>query len=70
MGKIAALAAILVLAACTTSPAPIADPRTVWCETNSPRRPSLAEIAVMQPVEKKAAVEHNRKGALWCGWEN
>lgn len=69
MGKIAALAAILVLAACTT-PASVADPRAVWCENNSPRRPSLAEIAAMPPLEKRAAVEHNRKGALWCGWDN
>ncbi|MEP9372603.1 hypothetical protein [Mesorhizobium sp. KR1-2] len=68
MVKIAALSLAIVVAGCTTAPEPVADPRAVWCEHNQPRRPSSIEIAAMPLPEKLSAVEHNRKGALWCGW--
>lgn len=68
--KVATLILLALLAGCTTTqPAPIADPRAVWCEHNEPRRPSPEEITAMSIDEKRKAVEHNRQGALWCGWE-
>jgi len=68
MVKAASLTLLLVLAACQTTqaPAPVADPRQVWCDSNQPRRDATAETPRAELDEINA---HNAKGALWCGWE-
>lgn len=60
---------ILVLAGCVSTPAPIEDPRAVWCAENEPQRPSIEEIAAMSIERKREIAVHNRKGADWCGWK-
>lgn len=68
MGKALILLVLALTAACTTTPAPIADPRAVWCEHNEPRRPSAAVVAVMTRPDLDEMIAHNRQGVLWCGW--
>lgn len=58
----------LALTACTTT-GPINDPRAVWCENNSPRRPSVAVVAAMTRAELDDLNAFNRKGVAWCGWK-
>jgi len=67
--RIAALILALSLAGCVTQPAVVSAPRSVWCDTNQPRRLSAATVATMSLAEKQDAVAHNRRGALWCGWK-
>ncbi len=63
------LAAALMLAACATpGPAPIADPRAVWCEQNDPGRRTEAQILQMSRAEVDKLNAYNDKGELWCGW--
>lgn len=68
--KVILLLAALALAGCnTTKPAPIADPKAVWCEENEPTRYTPAERAVLATEVKADALAHNLKGADWCGWK-
>lgn len=69
MGQIIVILAALMLAGCTTAPVGVADPQAVWCAHNEPRRPSADGLFGMSIDEKRDAVAHNRKGALWCGWQ-
>lgn len=61
----ASLIFILLLAGCATTPAPVEDPRQVWCEHNQPRRDATMETP---RAELDEINEHNAQGALWCGW--
>lgn len=65
MGKGLILATALLLAGCTTTPAPIDDPRSVWCAHNRPRTDATDETPRRELDEINA---HNRKGVLWCKW--
>lgn len=66
--KATILAAVLLLAACATAPAPIADPRAVWCEQNDPQRPTEAHILKMTRAEIDKLNAYNDRGVEWCGW--
>lgn len=57
-----------MLAGCVTAPAPVADPRQVWCDHNEPRRTTAAVRQAMTRAELEELVTFNRKGAEWCGW--
>lgn len=41
----------------------------IWCATNSPDRPSKAEIVAMTDARVKQVLAHNRLGAKRCGWK-
>lgn len=60
MGKVIALAACLLLAACQTG--------GEFCDVARPLRPSAATLAAMTDAEVAAALAHNRKGEKLCGW--
>ena len=64
MGK-ALILSLAILAGCTTVPAPVDNPRQVWCDTNAPRRDATPQTlrAVIDQINA-----HNAKGVLWCGW--
>jgi starvation-inducible outer membrane lipoprotein len=68
MVKALILAAAISLAACTTTPAPVEDPRRVWCEHSEPARHSPAAIEQMARAELDHVNTHNRRGQEWCGW--
>lgn len=68
MGKLATLAAVLALGGCASPLPPVASPKAIWCENNSPQRPSREEIDTMGQPRLAAVLAHNKKGALWCGW--
>jgi hypothetical protein len=63
------IALLAIIAGCTgcvtTNPAPIEDPRTVWCHHNSPRRDATMATPRAEIDEINA---HNLKGVKWCGW--
>lgn len=66
MVKALILTSVIALAGCATSgPAPVEDPRQVWCDQSEPRRDATPETPRAERDEINA---HNRKGALWCGW--
>ncbi len=65
MGKALILFAALVLSACQTNPAPLDDPRSVWCGLETPRRDATPETP---RAELDRINAHNAKGVLWCGW--
>lgn len=59
----------LLLAGCATVSQPVpGDPRQIWCDTNTPRRPSLPTIEAMTRSEIDDLNTHNAKGAAWCRW--
>jgi len=60
--KIAALAVVALLAACTTASG-------TFCDVAKPLRLSNQAIAAMSDQEVGDALAHNRKGAKLCGWE-
>jgi hypothetical protein len=70
MGKAAIILAMLALAGCPangnqpTGPGP----KQVWCDQNSPRRPTQATVNVMSRAELDDLNIYNTKGALCCGW--
>ena len=65
--KVLALVALLSLAACTTNgPAPVEDPRAVWCEFNLPRTLSDAEIDALSEAQVAAELEYDLKQEKWC----
>ncbi|MCF6124383.1 hypothetical protein EN904_13465 [Mesorhizobium sp. M7A.F.Ca.CA.001.07.2.1] len=68
MGKALIAPVFLLLSACATS-APIDDPRKVWCDHNTPRRPSLTVVQIMTRAELDDLNSFNAKGADWCGWK-
>lgn len=68
MVKALILAAALASAGCVAKrdgPLP-SDPRSIWCEHNSPRRDAGAETprAGLNEINK-----HNAIGEKWCGWK-
>lgn len=65
MGKALALCLCVVLAGCASGKAVLSDPRSVWCEQNSPRRDAKADTPRAELDDINA---HNRKGVEWCGW--
>jgi len=70
MGKAAliALPLVLLLTGCATAPAPAEDPRRIWCDHNTPRRPTLKAIEQMSRSDLDEINVHNDIGARWCGW--
>ncbi len=69
LASIGIILLIMALTACSTTLAPINDPRAVWCENNQPRRPSVAAINAMTRAELDELNAYNRKGVDWCGWK-
>ena len=68
MGKALILFVALVLSGCTLgrdAPFP-SDPRSIWCDQNSPRRDAKPETPRTEIDEITA---HNAKGEKWCGWK-
>ena len=61
MAKIAQLALILALAACTT-------PRGSFCDVADPIRLSRQAVDGLTESEVAAALAHNKKGERLCGW--
>ena len=57
---------IVLLAGCNTTPAPVEDPRQVWCDHNQPRRDATEETPRAELDEINT---HNAQGVIWCGWE-
>lgn len=71
MGPLKATVIVLLvtlLAGCVTTPAPVADPKQVWCDHNEPRRTTAASRQAMTRAELEELVTFNRQGADWCGW--
>lgn len=67
MGKALILIAVLALAGCVTRTGPLpSDPRSIWCDHNSPRRDAKPDTprAELDDINK-----HNALGEKWCGWE-
>jgi hypothetical protein len=58
---VAVLAALVMLAACTTTP------RGSFCEIAEPIRP--ANVDVLTDAEVRDILAHNEKGAALCGWK-
>jgi starvation-inducible outer membrane lipoprotein len=67
MGK-ALILSIAILAGCTTVPAPVENPRQVWCDTNEPLRYSPSVIAAMTREELDEYNSYHSKGEKWCEW--
>lgn len=68
MVKALMVIAALVLAGCVSkpdSPSP-SDPRSVWCEHNSPRRDARPHTP---RTELNDINRHNTQGEKWCGWK-
>lgn len=61
MGKAIALAALLALASCQTADGS-------WCDIAKPIRFSHETVDAMSDAEVAAALAHNEKGQLLCGW--
>ena len=64
MGKTLILS-LAILAGCTTVPAPVDNPRQVWCANSAPRRDATPQTPRIVIDQINA---HNAKGVLWCGW--
>jgi hypothetical protein len=58
----------IVLAACSTTPAPVENPRQVWCDHNQPWRLPAVAIVMLNRAELDTLNSHNAKGERWCGW--
>jgi hypothetical protein len=43
--------------------------KATWCATNDPIRPTAEELAAKSETQKRQDLEHNLKGADWCGWK-
>ena len=56
----------ILLAGCATTPAPVENPRQVWCDHSQPRRDATADTP---RAELDQINSHNAKGARWCRWE-
>lgn len=70
MVKAALILLALSLAGCAAlpAPAPVQEPRRVWCDHNEPRRPSPAAVSAMSRAELDEVNIHNLTGLEWCGW--
>lgn len=66
--KAIGLTLLLALAACTSVPALVENPRAVWCENNTPRRPTPEVVAQMTRAELDEMNAFNAAGVKWCGW--
>lgn len=67
MGKVVILLAALAIAGCVSSRGQLpSDPRSIWCDHNSPRRDAKPDTprAELDEINK-----HNLQGAAWCGWK-
>lgn len=64
MGKVALILQIF-LAGCASLPAPVENPRQVWCDHNNPRRDATVDTP---RAELDEINEHNAKGVRWCNW--
>lgn len=68
MVKALMVLAVLALAGCMTRPGSSlpSDPRSIWCDHNSPRRDAKEDTprAELDEINK-----HNLQGAAWCGWK-
>jgi len=62
MVKVIAVAAVLALAACTTTGG------GSFCAVEHPIRPTKAEIATLSDFTVAAILAHNKKGQQLCGW--
>lgn len=62
MVKVAALAALLALSACTTT-------KGTFCAVSEPQRLSSQAVDALSDTEVKALLAHNRKGQALCGWK-
>lgn len=60
--KLALLAALLALVACTTA-------KGSFCDISSPVRLSAESVDALSDEEVRAILAHNRKGAALCGWK-
>lgn len=67
MGK-ALILCLCLVAGCVT-PAPVDNPRQVWCDHNKPMRPSAAVFEIMTRPELDDMNTHNAQGTKWCGWK-
>ncbi len=56
------------LAACQTTPAPVEDPRQVWCDHNEPLKLPAVAVATLSRAEREAFAARQLKGEAWCGW--
>ncbi|QAZ46158.1 hypothetical protein C1M53_27750 [Mesorhizobium sp. Pch-S] len=64
----ASLACLSLTAACSVrdkGPLP-SDPRSIWCDHNSPRRDARSDTPRSELDEIN---KHNFQGAKWCGWK-
>ncbi|MER8464182.1 hypothetical protein [Mesorhizobium sp. M1396] len=68
MDKALTIPLFLLLSACVST-APASDPRKVWCDHNTARRPTLAVVQVMTRAELDQMNSFNAKGVEWCGWK-
>lgn len=55
----------ILLASCATTKPPLSDPRSIWCEQNSPRRDAELDTPI---AEIREINTHNAKGETWCHW--
>lgn len=68
MVKALMLLAAVALSGCGTKPAGLqpTNPRSIWCDHNSPRRDATPETPrrVLDEIN-----QHNALGEKWCGWK-
>jgi hypothetical protein len=68
-----AVVSVTALTACSTSKqdtsSAVLSFKQVWCATNDPIRPTPEELASKSEQQKRSDLEHNIKGAQWCGWK-
>jgi hypothetical protein len=57
------VAALLALAACTTTPS------GSFCDIAKPLRPSASTIDAMTDAEVAAMLAHNKRGQALCKWK-
>ena len=67
MVKAVILIAALALVSCVSKPdgSLPSDPRSIWCEHNSPRRDARADTP---RAELDEINRHNAQGEKWCEW--
>lgn len=66
MGKAALLIIALACCGCANKQGPLpSDPRSIWCDYNTPRRDAKSDTprAELDEINK-----HNAMGEKWCGW--
>ena len=58
---------LAILAGCaTTAPAPIVEPKKVWCENNSMPQ---GDLKANDRASKEWLVAYWMRGERWCGWK-